>query len=163
MSRSPTRPRTSYSPESSPFLNEIRPAMRLRHMSRRTEASYLHYIVDFIRFHGKRHPQELRVGEIRAYLSYLATDKNVAASTQNVALAALFFLYRHVLHMDLPDIDNIERARRPLARLTQLIRCTNGTLPYLAAPASSKRLLGREPHWRPPSRSKHVRADVAQA
>lgn len=87
--------------------------MRLRHMSRRTEASYLHYILDFIRFHDKRHPRELGVDEIRAYLSHLATDKNVAASTQNVALSALLFLYRQVLHVDLPEIDNIERARRP--------------------------------------------------
>ena len=86
MSRSPTRPRTSYSPESSPFLNEVRRAMRLRHMSRRTEASHLRHIVDFIRFHGKRHPRELGVVEIRVYLSYLTTEKDVAASTQNVAL-----------------------------------------------------------------------------
>lgn len=87
--------------------------MRLRHMSRRTEASYLHYIVDFIRFHGKRHPRELGVGEVRAYLSYLATEKDEAASTQNVALSALLFLYRRVLRVELPNIENIERARRP--------------------------------------------------
>lgn len=86
--------------------------MRLRHMSRRTEASYLHYIVDFVRFHGKRHPRELRVGEIRAYLSYLATEKDVTASTQNVALLALLFLYRRVLRVELPNIENIERERR---------------------------------------------------
>jgi hypothetical protein len=59
MSRLPTRPRTSYPPESSPFLNEFCRAMRLRYMSRRTEASYLHCIVDFIRFHDKCHPREL--------------------------------------------------------------------------------------------------------
>ncbi len=87
--------------------------MRLRHMSHRTEASYLQYIVDFIRFWGKRHPRELGAGGIRVYPSHLATDKNVAASTQNVALSALLFLYRQVLHMDLPEIDNIERARHP--------------------------------------------------
>jgi hypothetical protein len=67
MPRSPARPRISYSPESSPFLNEIRRFMHLRHMSRRTGASHLHHIVDFIRFHGKRHPRGLGVGEIRAY------------------------------------------------------------------------------------------------
>jgi integron integrase len=86
--------------------------LRLKHMSRRTEASYLYYIIDYIRFHGKRHPQEMGVREIRAYLSHLAVDGNVAASTQNVALSALLFLYRQVLHLDLPDIGNIERARR---------------------------------------------------
>lgn len=107
MSRSPTRPRTSYSPESSPFLNEVHRTIRLRHMSHRTEALYLHYIIKFIRFHGKRHPRELGVVGIRACLSYLATEKNVAASTQNVALSALFFLYRQVLRVELPDIENI--------------------------------------------------------
>ncbi len=87
--------------------------LRPKHMSRRTEASYLYYILRFIRFHGKRHPHEMGVEEIRTYLSHLATDKNVAASTQNVALSSLLFLYRQVLHMDLPEIDNVERARRP--------------------------------------------------
>ena len=82
-------------------------------MSRRTEKSYLHYIVDYICFHNKQHPQELGVEEIRSYLSHLAINKNVAASTQNIALSALLFLYRQVLQMDLPRIENIEKARRP--------------------------------------------------
>jgi integron integrase len=112
MTKTPARQHPSYSPKSS-FLNEVRRVMRLKHMSRRTETSYLYYILRFIRFHGKRHPHEMGVEEIRAYLSHLATDKNVAASTQNVALSALLFLYQQVLHMDLPEIDNIERARRP--------------------------------------------------
>jgi len=59
--------------------------MRLKHISRCTEASYLHYIVDFISFQSQRHPPDLGVGEIRAYLSCLATEKDVPASTQNVA------------------------------------------------------------------------------
>jgi integron integrase len=82
-------------------------------MSRRTEKSYLHYILDYIYFHNKQHPQDMGVAEIRAYLSHLATDKKVAASTQNIALSALLFLYRQVLQVNLPNIDNIERARRP--------------------------------------------------
>ncbi len=101
-----------YSPKTSPFLNEVRNVLRLKHMSRRTETSYMYYILDFIRFHGKRHPKEMGAEEIRAYLSHLATEGNVAASTQNVALSALLFLYRHVLKVNLPDIENIERARR---------------------------------------------------
>lgn len=101
-----------YSPKTSPFLNEVRSVLRLKHMSRRTEASYVYYILDFIRFHGKRHPRDMGVGEIRAYLSHLATEANVAASTQNVALSALLFLYRQVLKVNLPDIENVERARR---------------------------------------------------
>jgi len=70
--------------------------MRLRQTSHRTEASYLHYLVDFIRFHGKRHARELGIGEICAYLSYQATQKDGAASTQNMALSVLLFLYRRV-------------------------------------------------------------------
>ena len=70
--------------------------MRLRQTSHRTEASYLHYLVDFIRFHGKRHARELGIGEICAYLSYQATQKDGAASTQNMALSMLLFLYRRV-------------------------------------------------------------------
>lgn len=79
-------------------------------MSRRTETSYVYYVLYFIRFHVKRHPNEMGVEEIRAYLSHLATKNNVAASTQNVALSALLFLYRQVLKVNLPDIENIERA-----------------------------------------------------
>ena len=103
----------SYSLSESPFLKEVRRTIRLKHMSRSTEKSYLYYIVDYIRFHDKQHPQDLGVEEIRAYLSSLATDKKVAASTQNIALSALLFLYRQVLQVNLPHIDNIERARRP--------------------------------------------------
>ncbi len=102
-----------YKPSDSPLLNQVRQILRLKHMSRSTEKSYLYYILDYIYFHNKRHPQEMGIDEIRTYLSHLAMHKNVAASTQNIALSALLFLYRQVLKIDLPDIDNIERARRP--------------------------------------------------
>lgn len=102
-----------YKPSDSPLLNQVRQILRLKHMSRSTEKSYLYYILDYIYFHNKRHPQDMGVDEIRVYLSHLATHKNVAASTQNIALSALLFLYRQVLKSDLLDIDNIERARRP--------------------------------------------------
>ena len=102
-----------YKPSNSPFLGQVRQVPRLRHMSRSTEKSYLYYVLDYIYFHNKRHPQEMGVDEIRAYLSHLATHKNVAASTQNIALSALLFLYRQVLKSDLPDINNIERAKQP--------------------------------------------------
>ncbi len=104
---------TFYKPSDSPLLTQVRQVIRLKHMSRSTEKSYLYYVLDYIYFHNKRHPQEMGVDEIRAYLSHLAVQKNVAGSTQNVALSALLFLYRQVLKSDLPDIDNIERARRP--------------------------------------------------
>lgn len=96
----------------SPFLEQVRTVMRLKHLSYKTEQAYLHTIKRFILFHDKRHPAELGVPEIRAYLAYLATERNVTASTQNTALSALLFLYREVLHQELPFIGQIERARR---------------------------------------------------
>ncbi|MFZ4728540.1 MAG: integron integrase [Pseudanabaena sp.] len=104
---------TFYKPSDSPFLTQVRQVMRLKHMSHSTEKSYLYYILDYIYFHNKRHPLEMGVDEIREYLSHLAVHKNVAASTQNIALSALLFVYRQVLKSDIPDIDNIERAKRP--------------------------------------------------
>ena len=71
-------------------------------MSRQTEESYLHYIINYIRFHGKRHPLELGPDDIRAFLSDMAVNGNVAASTQNVVLSALLFMYRHVLRLEMP-------------------------------------------------------------
>ena len=97
----------------SPLLDQVREVLRLRHYSIRTEEAYVQAIRRFILYHRKRHPREMGVDEIRQYLSYLATDRNVAASTQNVALCALLFLYRQVLAIDLPLIENVERAKRP--------------------------------------------------
>lgn len=74
-------------------------------MGRKTEVSYLHYIVDFIRFHGKRHPEQLGTAKIRDYLSHLATQKNVSASTQNVAFSAILFLYTKVLKVEVGGKD----------------------------------------------------------
>jgi integron integrase len=96
-----------------PLLEQVRAAIRLRHYSIRTEEAYLRTIRRFILYHRKRHPREMGVDEIRQYLSHLATDENVAAATQNVALAALLFLYREVLSVELPLIEGVERARRP--------------------------------------------------
>lgn len=95
------------------LLDQVRSAIRLRHYSIRTEEAYLNVIRRFILYHHKRHPKEMGVDEIRQYLSHLATDEHVAASTQNVALAALLFLYRQVLQIDLPLIEGVERAKRP--------------------------------------------------
>lgn len=95
------------------LLDLVSEVARLKHFSLSTEKQYRYYIKQFILFHNKRHPQEMAEEQIRAYLSHLATNLNVAASTQNVALAALLFLYRDVLKRDLERIDNIERARLP--------------------------------------------------
>jgi len=95
------------------LLDQVRAVLRLKHYSIRTEEAYLQVIRRFILYHRKRHPREMGVDEIRQYLSHLATNDHVAASTQNVALSALLFLYREVLQIDLPLIDGVERAKRP--------------------------------------------------
>jgi integron integrase len=106
-------------PESAPraaggrLLERVRAAARTRHMSIRTEQAYVAWIRRFVLFHGKRHPSLLGVAEIRSFLSELATRGRVAASTQNQALSALLFLYRHVLEIELPPIGEVVRARRP--------------------------------------------------
>ena len=94
-----------------PGVDARRPA--LQRYGIRTEQSYLDWVKRFIRFHGKRHPKEMGAGEVRAFLTHLAVEGNVAASTQNQALNALLFLYSHVLQLDLPYLQDVERARRP--------------------------------------------------
>ena len=102
------------------FLEKCREVMRLKHLSYRTEETYLSVIRRFIQFHGGRtHPRDLGAAEIRAFLSHLAVEQNVAASTQNVAFSALLFLYRDVLHIELPAIEQVERAQWP-ARLPEV-------------------------------------------
>jgi integron integrase len=98
------------------LLDRLRAALRTRHYSLRTEESYVGWIRRFVVFHGKRHPDEMGEPEINAFLSSLATDGRVAASTQNQALSALLFLYRHVLEKPFPEMTALVRARRP-ARL----------------------------------------------
>ena len=100
-------------PQPPKLLDQVSQTMRLRHMSLRTEESYVYYIRKFILFHDKRHPKDMGAEEARAFLTHLAVDGHVAASTQNVALAALLFLYRHVLQIDLPDLGDIPRPRKP--------------------------------------------------
>jgi integrase len=95
------------------LLDQVRATLRLEHYSRRTEATYVDWIKRFILFHGKRHPSEMGAEEVRAFLTYLAAEKNVAASTQNQALSALIFLYRVVLKQKLPWVDQFERVQRP--------------------------------------------------
>ncbi len=95
------------------FLGFCRDSMRLRRLSLRTEESYIYYIRSFLEFHGKRRPQAMGAPEVRAFLTHLAVEKRVAASTQNVAFNALLFLYRNVLEQPFPDISDVVRAHRP--------------------------------------------------
>jgi integron integrase len=87
--------------------------MRTRHLSRLTEEAYVRWIVRYVRFHGVKHPRTLGEKEMREFLSHLAADRNVAASTQSQALAALLFLYTEVLRDPAPWIEDVVRARRP--------------------------------------------------
>jgi site-specific recombinase XerD len=95
------------------LLEQVREAIRQRHFSRRTEEAYVEWTRRFVLFHGKRHPSEMGAGEIRSFLSHLATRRNVAASTQNQAFSALLFLYRHVLEQPFPELEGVARAKRP--------------------------------------------------
>ena len=97
----------------SPFLDEVRNAIRLRHYSIRTEQAYVDWIRRFIFFHGKRHPREMAEVEVRSFLTHLAVARNVAASTQNQALNALVFLYKIVLGRPLGEISEVVRAKKP--------------------------------------------------
>lgn len=123
------------------LLDEVRRALRIRHRSPRTEEAYLHWIRRFIRFHGRRHPRELGRAEITQFLSSLAIERRVSASTQSQALSALVFLYKHVLQTPFEWLDQIERARKPVrlpvvlsrAEVALVLRQLNGTPKLIAA------------------------------
>lgn len=95
------------------LLDQVRAALRVRHYSIRTERAYLQWTRRFILANGKRHPRDMGAKEVEAFLSMLAVKGNVAASTQNQALSALLFLYRQVLGIELPWMDEVVRAKRP--------------------------------------------------
>ncbi len=95
------------------LLDRVRQAMRARHLNPRTEDAYIGWIKRFIFFHGKRHPAEMGEAEIGRFLSSLACDSHVAASTQNQALNALLFLYHQVLEKQIGLIRGVVRAKRP--------------------------------------------------
>jgi site-specific recombinase XerD len=94
------------------LLDRVRQALQARHGSRRTEKAYVAWIRRYILFHGKRHPADMGAAEITQFLTSLAVEGHVAASTQNQALSALLFLYRNVLEQDLPWLDGVVRAKR---------------------------------------------------
>ncbi|HKA39728.1 MAG TPA: integron integrase [Burkholderiales bacterium] len=96
------------------LMERVRGAIRARHFSRRTEASYVYWIKSYIYFHDKKHPQDMGAPEVTAFLTALAVERKVAAATQNQALAALLFLYKQVLGRDLPWLDEMVRAKRPV-------------------------------------------------
>jgi integron integrase len=86
----------------------------MRHFSRRTEEAYVRWAYRYIRYHGTRHPADMGAPEVGAFLSHLAVEGEVAASTQNQALAALLFLYRGVLDRDVGELDRLVHAKKPV-------------------------------------------------
>ncbi|MDR0775959.1 MAG: integron integrase [Azonexus sp.] len=112
------------------LLDQLRGAIRVRRYSIRTESAYCDWARRFILFHDKRHPREMGAEEVTAFLTYLANERNVSASTQNQAKSALLFLYRQVLGIGLPWLDEIVQAKR-------------GTrLPVVLTPREVRDLLG---------------------
>jgi integron integrase len=97
----------------SQLLNQVRDLIRLRHYSLRTEEAYSRWIKEYILFHHKRHPGQMGEHEVSEFLSYLAVQRRVAASTQNQALSAILFLYRDVLKQPLDWLEKVERAKKP--------------------------------------------------
>lgn len=113
------------------LLDQVRMTIRKKHYSIRTEQAYVKWTRDYILFHGKRHPTEMGEPEINSFLSSLASTKRVAASTQNQALNAIVFLYKHVLGIELGSFGSIEKAKRP------------EKLPVVLSKGEVQRLLGR--------------------
>lgn len=109
------------------LLDRVHAVARVRHLSLGTERAYSDWIRRFILFHRKRHPEEMGTEEVRQFLSHLAVEGRVAASTQNVALCALLFLYRDVLGVELPYVEGIIRAKRP-ARVPIVFTCAEVSL-----------------------------------
>jgi integron integrase len=117
------------------LLDRVRAAIRTKHYSIRTEQAYVDWIRRFILFHDKRHPIEMGKAEMESFLTHLAVNRNVAASTQNQALSALLFLYRDVLAREMPWLDNVTRAKKPSrlpvvlthAEVVRLLKLLSGT------------------------------------
>lgn len=117
------------------LLERMTIALRTKHYALSTERTYVSWARQYILFHGKRHPDSMGAREIEAFLSHLAIDRHVSATTQNQALAALIFLYRHVLDQDFPWLEHLVRAkpsrRLPVvlsqAETARLLRHVRGT------------------------------------
>lgn len=106
----PTPPRPT---GKSPLLERMRAGLAVRHYSPKTAEVYVTWVRRFVVFHGRRHPLSLGAAEVSAFLSHLAVERNVSASTQNQALAALIFLYAEVLRHPLEPLGSLVRAKRP--------------------------------------------------
>ncbi|MCE5203409.1 MAG: integron integrase [Actinomycetia bacterium] len=114
------------------LMDQMRFALRARHYSRRTEDAYCLWVERFVRFHGMRHPARMGEEEVNAFVTHLAVNRKMAASTQTQALSALLFLYRHVLGIELGDLGDVVRARRtcrlPVVLTVQGVRALLGRM-----------------------------------
>ena len=111
------------------LLDRVRHAIRVRHLAIRTEQAYVDWVRRFVLFHGKRHPQAMGPGEVEAFLTHLAVERTVAPATQSQAKAALLFLYREVLGVQLPWLDGIVSAK------------ASRRLPVVLTPTEVRRLI----------------------
>lgn len=100
-------------PEGRGLFEVARERIRTRHLALRTEQAYLQWMRRYVKYHGRRHPRDMGPKEVEAFLTHLAVEAKVGASTQNQALQALLFLYRQVLGIELPWLENVTRASRP--------------------------------------------------
>lgn len=110
------------------LLDQVRDRLRVKHYSKRTEAAYVQWIKRYIFFHDKRHPLEMGKVEVESFLTSLAVERNVSASTQSQALSAILFLYKEVLEQPLPWLDEVTRAKKPARLPTVLTRDEVGRL-----------------------------------
>ena len=139
------------------LLDRVRQAIRARHYSPRTEEAYAHWIRRYIVFHEKKHPSTLGAPEISRFLTWLAVERHVSASTQNQALSALLFLYEDVLAIDVGAVPPVVRARTPERLPVVLSRDEMGAL--LKQLTGTERLVvsrcstGRGSGWRSVSSS----------
>jgi integron integrase len=106
-------PGDEYMPEGRGLFEVAREKIRTRHLAFRTEQAYLQWMRRYVKFHGRRHPRVMGPAEVEAFLTHLAVEAKVGASTQNEAMQALLFLYRQVLDIELPWLENVTRASRP--------------------------------------------------
>ena len=122
------------------LLDVVRSRARVKRLSPKTEKSYCAWIKRYVAFHGRRHPRDLGVPEIEAFLTHLAEDRHVAASTQNQAFAAILFLYREVLRQDVEGVDALRAARPRIlpstlhrSEVRLLLQHVRGRVPSLVA------------------------------
>jgi integron integrase len=123
------------------LIDQVRHYLRVRHYAIKTEKTYVAWIKRYIYYHGKRHPKDMGVREIEAFLTHLAVNLNVAASTQNQAFNALLFLYKHILRREIKEPINAFRAKRPT--LVPTVMTTDETGRLLSAMQGTQQLMAK--------------------